>query len=68
MKKLCALSLLAFAFACNEPMQVTGKPDAHAATGGTLGSSNAENQLPNETRDTTTRVDSSSAKIKRDTL
>ena len=58
MKKLFALSLLICGFSCNEPMQVTGKPDDRSATSGTLGSAKAENELPNETRDTTNRVDS----------
>ncbi len=53
MKKLLALSMLIFPFACSEPMQVTANPDDHSATSGTLGSANAENQLPKETRDTT---------------
>lgn len=57
MKKLFTLLMLIFAFACNEPMQVTANPDDHSATSGTLGSANAENQLPNETRDTASRAD-----------
>ncbi len=57
MKKLFALLLLISAFACNGPMQVTGNPDDHSATSGTLGSAKAENQLPDETRDTTARAD-----------
>ncbi len=64
MKKLLALLMLIFAFACNEPMQITGNPDDHSATSGTLGSANAENQLPKETRDTTTRADTTIHKKK----
>lgn len=58
MKKLFTLLMLIFAFACNEPMQVTAHPDTHSATSGTLGSAKSENELPNATRDTTNRVDS----------
>ncbi len=58
MKNIFALLILLFAIACNEPMQLTSNPDDHSATSGTLGSANAENQLPDETRDTTTREDS----------
>jgi len=57
MKKLLALSLLLFAISCNEPAQVTTRSDQHTATSGTLGSENAENRLPNATRDSTTRTD-----------
>lgn len=57
MKNIFALFTLILSVACNEPMQVTSNPDDHSATSGTLGSANAENQLPNETRDTATRID-----------
>lgn len=57
MKKLFTLLIVIFAFSCNEPLRVTGRPDDRAATSGTLGSSKAENQLPNETRDTASRAD-----------
>ncbi len=67
MKKLFALFMLLFSLACNEPMQVTGHPDERAATSGTLGSAKAENELPNETRDTTNRADSVSVR-RRDSL
>jgi hypothetical protein len=59
MKNMIALLILISAIACNEPMQVTSNPDDRAATSGTLGSANAENQIPNETRDTANRLDSS---------
>lgn len=45
------------AFSCNEPLQVTAKPDDRAATSRTLGSADAENNLPDQTRDTATRPD-----------
>lgn len=57
MKKLFTLPMVIFAFSCNGPMQVTGRPDDRAATSGTLGSAKAENQLPNETRDTVSHAD-----------
>ncbi len=53
MKQLFGLLMLIFAFACHEPLQVTANPDDHSATSGTLGSAKSENQLPNESRDTT---------------
>ena len=57
MKGLISFLILMFIAACNEPMQVTSNPDDRSATGGTLGSANSENQLPNETRDTANRMD-----------
>lgn len=57
MKKLFTLLIAFFVFSCNGPMQVTGHPDDRAATSGTLGSAKAENQLPNQTRDTVSRAD-----------
>lgn len=65
MKRLFSLLLLIIAFSCNEPMQVTAHPDERAATSGTLGSANAENQIPNETRDTTKRADTSARRTER---
>ncbi len=57
MKNIFSLLILIAAVACNEPMQVTSNPNDQSATSGTLGSAKAENQLPNETRDTATRID-----------
>lgn len=57
MGKPFTLLMLIFAFACNEPMQVTSNPDDHSSTSGTLGSAKSENQLPNATRDTATLAD-----------
>ena len=50
---LISLSLVA----CTEPMNVTAHPDDRAATSGTLGSAKAENELPNNVHDSTTRAD-----------
>ena len=57
MKNIIGCLILISAIACSEPLNVTSNPDDRSATGGTLGSANAENQLPNETRDTTNRLD-----------
>lgn len=57
MKELFALLMLILAFGCSEPMQITAHPDDRSATSGTLGSAKAENQLPNESHNTTTRAD-----------
>ena len=57
LKETFSILVLILAFGCNEPMQVTGNPDDHSATSGTLGSANSENQLPGQTIDTTGRRD-----------
>lgn len=46
MKKLIALAAIGFLSACNEPINVTGKSDPQATTGGTMGSVKANNQMP----------------------
>lgn len=59
MKRIFALLMLLSVIACNEPMNITAHPDDRAATSGTLGSAKAENQLPNNDHDSTTRADTS---------
>jgi hypothetical protein len=58
MKSIFILAMLLFVIACNGPANVTSNPDDHSATSGTLGSAKSENDLPNETKDTTNRIDS----------
>jgi hypothetical protein len=59
MKKVMPLIILLFLFAgCNGPLTVTGNPDDHTSTSGTLGSAKFTNRLPEGTGDTTRTPDS----------